>query len=135
MVGTLALISRLLEQMLRRGEMEDQLSVLEISVLGQIDRGNELPSGVARALHIDPARVTRITDRLVALGYLDRQTDSADRRRCVLRLTPAGETRVAEGRTDLSRAMNSVLDGLRAEDRSALMHHLETVRQLIDGRH
>lgn len=132
--GTLVLLARALDGELRHMPAAIQLNLAELSVLGQVSRGNTLPSAIARAMRLDPARVTRIGDRLVRLGYLERCEDSDDRRRCRLRLTPSGEERLVQGRHDLSAAMSSLLDGLSLEDRAALTHSLEAVRQTLDAR-
>lgn len=132
--GTLVLLSRALDVELRRRQGAEPLTVAELNVLGQVSRGNALPSVIARAMRLDPARVTRLADRLVALGYLARSEDAADRRRCLLHLTASGEERLLRGKHDLSDAMASLLDGLSLEDRTAFTHSLEAVRELLDGR-
>src|SRR5947209_19062295 len=89
---------RLLEQQTRSELNEEPLTLTEMGVLGQIERGQTLPSMIARALALDPARVTRITDHLFALGYVQREADPEDRRRCPLRLTAEGTERLERGR-------------------------------------
>jgi MarR family transcriptional regulator for hemolysin len=125
MVGTLTRLSRTLDQRLRHASADD-LSIIELSVLGQIERGIDLPSAVARVLQLDPARVTRITDRLVMLGYIEREADLGDRRRCHLRLTDAG-------RAELSTAVAELLAGLSDEERTGLMRGLESIRRVLDA--
>jgi MarR family transcriptional regulator for hemolysin len=132
MVGTLTRLSRTLDQRLRHASADD-LSIIELSVLGQIERGIDLPSAVARVLQLDPARVTRITDRLVMLGYIEREADVGDRRRCHLRLTDAGAKRVAAGRAELSTAVAELLAGLSDEERTGLMRGLESIRRVLDA--
>lgn len=134
MVGSLFLLARTLDQRLRQEEAEDQLTVAEITVLAQVNRGNDLPSGIARSMRIDPGRVTRLTDRLVALSYLLRDSDPADRRRCVLRLTEAGATRLEQGKADISTAMMSILKGLPEGERAGLTRGLESARLLVDAK-
>lgn len=131
--GTLILFRRLLDQQLRQDRDEQPLSMAELNVLGQIDRGNGLPSAIARAMALDPPRVTRITDHLVALGYVTRAEDAADRRRCVLQLTNAGRDRVEAGRAQIAAIVTSLLDGLSPAEREGLVRGLQAVRNLMDA--
>ncbi|MGH2442115.1 MAG: MarR family winged helix-turn-helix transcriptional regulator [Chloroflexota bacterium] len=130
--GTIMLLSRMLEQNVRLLSPEDQMSIGEVSVLAHVSRGNVTPSGIARAMRLDPGRVTRLTDRLVALGYLWREEDASDRRRCLLHVTPTGETRLERGRVDLTAAVTELLDGLSMEDRRQLEQGLTAMRQVVD---
>jgi len=132
--GTLILLSRMIETDLRRDDPGDGLGLPEIGVLGQIARGVAMPSGVARALHIDPGRVTRITDRLVLLGLLEREDDPEDRRRCLLRLTSSGCTRMMQARADVAESMERILEGLSEEERLGLTVGLEAARRIVESR-
>jgi DNA-binding MarR family transcriptional regulator len=127
--GTLLLLVRALEQQLRAAGGVNALTVTDLGVLGQIDRGVDLPSQVARAMRLDPARVTHVTDRLVAHGYVDRAIDPNDRRCWRLQLTHTGKQRLAEGRTDLMAGMERLLDGLSEAERVGLMEGLEGTRR------
>jgi DNA-binding MarR family transcriptional regulator len=130
MAGTTLQLGRALDQCCRRAD--DQLGVVDLSVLRQLERGNDLPSRVARALRLDPGRVTRIIDQLVPMGYVQRETDTVDRRRCRLRLTPAGKHRLELGRRDLTEAMNGLLSALTEGQRDELRRGLDAVRLVLD---
>jgi DNA-binding MarR family transcriptional regulator len=129
---TFVRLVRALEHQVRRAHEGGDLSLSELSVLGQIDRGNTLPSTLARTLDLDPARVTRITDRLFDLGYIGRAADPEDRRRCRLRLTEAGALRLEEGRVAFGQAMSRLMSGLTAEEESALQIGTEGLRRVLD---
>jgi DNA-binding MarR family transcriptional regulator len=111
---------RLLEQQTRCDPNDEPLTLTEVGVLGQIDRGRTLPSTIARMLALDPARVTRITDHLFALGYVQREADPDDRRRCPLRLTEAGGERLERGRLLFGNTMAEILEGLTEEELAGL---------------
>lgn len=111
---------RLLEQQQRHDAGSEPLTLTEMGVLGQIDRGQALPSTIARALALDPARVTRITDHLYGLGYVQREADPDDRRRCPLSITESGAERLERGRFHFSEAMTTILRGLTEEERIGL---------------
>jgi len=132
MASTLLLLMRALDQQLRHDAPGDQLSLSELTVLRQVELGNDLPSSIARARRLDAGRVTRITDRLVALGYLERVLDASDRRRCRLRLTEPGRARLDDARVEISGWMASLLQGLSAEERTSLARGLEAVRRALD---
>jgi len=127
--GTLLLAVRTLEQKLRVTSGSNALSLTDIAVLGQIEHGVDLPSQVARALRLDPARVTHVTDRLVEYGYIERGIDPKDRRCWRLQLTSTGHVRLAEGKEDLMVAVDQVLEGLSGEERSGLLVGLEGLRR------
>ena len=65
-------------------------TALQIVVHGA-DHGEETGAAtLARALHLTPAAVTKVVDRLVALGHVVREAYPGDRRRSLLVPTPAG---------------------------------------------
>jgi len=131
--GTIVLLARALDQQLRLSAGPDAPAFADLSVLRQIERGVDLPSQVARALRLDPARVTHITDRLVAQGYIERTVDDADRRRWRLRLTTSGCARLKAGQDHLAASMDHLLTGLSDDERTGFLRGLEGVRRVLDG--
>jgi DNA-binding MarR family transcriptional regulator len=129
--GVLVRLTRMLDQHLRALEREDGLSLAEMGVLGEISRGTHLPSAIARAARLDPARVTRVVERLVTLGLVTREAGTRDRRQSLLALTPAGATRLEQGRTDLREAMAVLLDALTPQQRTALAVALDGVQAVL----
>jgi len=69
---------------------------------------------------VEPDKVTRAVDRLVALGYVQRAQDRRDRRRVVLSLTPSGRKvyKHVEGAT--RRIELLLLNALSPEERKAI---------------
>ena len=132
LVGTLILLVRSLEQQLRQAPGADTLAISDLGVLGQIDRGIDCPSHLARSLRLDPARVTHLTDRLVTLGYVTRASDPADRRRWLLSLTPSGAARLADGRVQTLAAVDAMLADLTEEERGALTLGVSSIRRVLD---
>ena len=131
--GTLTRLVRVLDQATRDLDQPDHLGISELSILGQVDRGNDLPSGIARTLRLDPARVTRLSDRLVTLNLLRREQDTEDRRRCHLVLTPEGDGRLETGRRALVDVVERVLDRLSPNEREGLLSGLEAARSVLDS--
>jgi DNA-binding MarR family transcriptional regulator len=120
---------RALDQAVRGAGAYDPLSLAELGVLGQISRGNSAPTSIARSMSLDPARVTHLTDKLVSLGYLTRDGDPIDRRRCLLGLTREGEGRLHVGRAQLESAMERLLTGMSPEELAGLAGGLEGARR------
>jgi len=131
LTGTVIRLVRLLDSRMSQ-VIGCELGLTEVMTLGLIDRGIDLGSTIARSLQIDPARVTRIVERLVAQGYVVRGEDSMDRRRCPLSLTPSGQTLLSLARAALGDAMNSILEQLPPADRASLVGGLQSVRPVLE---
>lgn len=67
---------------------------------------------MARQLNMDAGAVTRMVDRVVAKGLIERERSDSDRRVVHLRLTAAGETAVAGVPHVLAAVNNDFLRGL-----------------------
>ncbi|MEH0842896.1 MarR family transcriptional regulator [Micromonospora sp. CPCC 205711] len=67
---------------------------------------------------------SRLCDRLVAAGMLEREPGRADRREISLHLTPEAHRLLAELRQDRRRRLTEVLAGMAGEDRAALLRGL-----------
>jgi DNA-binding MarR family transcriptional regulator len=130
MAGTLLLLVRSLAHDFRQSE--DDMDLADLSVLRQIERGRDLPSAVARALRIDPGRVSRIVDRLEKDGYVARRQDPDDRRCWHLHLTAGGAERLARGKDEIRVAMSALLQGLSDDELAALETGLESVRRELE---
>ena len=118
-VGVLAHLVRELDQRLRAARRADGVNLTELSVLSCVEAGNDAPGCIARAMRLDAARMTRVTGRLVALGYLQREADADDRRRWRIHLTWLGAERLAMGRADVDVALRQVAAGLSTRDQRA----------------
>jgi DNA-binding MarR family transcriptional regulator len=104
----------------------------EVTVLGSIDRGIDLASKIAHSLQLDPPRVTRIVERLVSRGLVTRGSDSSDRRRCPLALTPSGASILGTARTALTNSMRLIIDELPSGTQDQLVDSLEHVRLILE---
>jgi DNA-binding MarR family transcriptional regulator len=67
----------------------------------------------------------------VTAGLAQRQLSSTDRRARLISVTPAGQRKVAEARTIVSRIYADVLETLPARERQAFVDGLE---RLVGGR-
>lgn len=131
MLGTMLRFVRVVNRRFRESGCPD-LTLSDLSVLAQIERGVDLPSVIADTLFLDRPRVSRISDQLVAQGYLVRSVDPEDRRRSRLSLTESGRDLLREGRHHVVSATDSVLGPLSTEERARLTESLASVRPLLE---
>jgi DNA-binding MarR family transcriptional regulator len=99
-----------------------------IAVLGRF--GPLSANGVAFRTYMDKVRVSRAVQRLLDRGLIERATDTADRRRSILRLSPEGaaiRAEVAPLALDIEKRLLAVLSD---EDR----HDLDRILKLLDAR-
>jgi DNA-binding MarR family transcriptional regulator len=85
---------------------------------------------LATAIGYDKSRLIALLDELVHDGLVVREQDPADRRNRQVRLTPAGETRLAAVRADIRAMEADLLDGLTAGEQRAL---IKMLTDLADG--
>ena len=131
LAGGLLRFARILDQQVRTARPEDGLNLAELSVLGAVAAGHDTPSMIARAVHLDPARITHIGDRLVSLGYLRRELDQVDRRRWRMHLTDTGRRRADAGRSDVDTSMRRLLVGLTPDEVDGMLRALEGIRRVV----
>jgi DNA-binding MarR family transcriptional regulator len=88
-----------LHRRLRKERPDTGLSLTRLSVLGRLDRdGPATASAIAEVERIQPQSMTRVVAELERRGLIDRRPDTIDRRRVLLRISPAGERLIAEDR-------------------------------------
>ncbi|MGH2409250.1 MAG: MarR family winged helix-turn-helix transcriptional regulator [Chloroflexota bacterium] len=129
-VGAMLRLLRAVDQQIRVASPA-ALSLAELSVLSQVRQGQTLPSQIARALAIDPARVTHLVSRLVAAGALTRTLDPSDRRCWRLGVTDTGTALIESGRGSMQAALEYLLACLTEEERTALSAGLAGVRRVL----
>ncbi len=75
---------------------------------------------LSRAIGVDPRNAVPVVDHLQRRGLIKRTRDPADRRRHAIALTDEGRTAVAELRRSAEAIEREMLQGLTADERSAL---------------
>ncbi|KJY20274.1 MULTISPECIES: MarR family winged helix-turn-helix transcriptional regulator [Streptomyces] len=121
-VAEMSELIELLEVVWERGR--DTASVAPVSsaqarVLFLVEANDQLNlRELGRLLEAAPPSVTRLCDRLQAVGFLERHPGADDRREVLLRLTPAGRTyleRLRDRRQEvLAEAMAAMPEASRA---------------------
>lgn len=104
--------------------VEPSVTMPQWRVIVLASQGGCNVSTIATDLEVHPSNATRICDRLVRLGLVERQQAQHDRRQVIVRLTAAGEgfhdTAMALRRSAVSEAMST----MSREDRESLARAL-----------
>jgi DNA-binding MarR family transcriptional regulator len=88
---------------------------------------------VARKVQLSPATVSRVLDRLVASGLVERQRRSRDRRRVCLTLTDSGWERFENLPTPLQERFVERLLALGEDERQSLLLALRRITELMEA--
>ncbi|CAM3258806.1 MarR family transcriptional regulator [Mycobacterium intermedium] len=106
--------------------VDDSVTVPQLRVLVMIDtRGPLNLAAVAEALEVNPSNASRICDRLIKAGLLDRQEAVNDRRHIVLSLTSAGRRLVNKVIKHRRAAVTRILRDMAPKDRELLKTALD----------
>src|SRR5439155_11372602 len=98
---------------------EADLSHVELAALTALDDRDHRMGDLAARIGLSESSATRLVDRLVAGGFVERRTSAADRRTVTAGLTPSGKRtmkKVHAGRRDfLKEILATLRPGERAE--------------------
>ena len=117
---------------LREGLMDSNFPLAEARVLYELDaRGETTAKALSQDLSLDPGYLSRILRDLGSQGLVDKHPAPDDRRKNILRLSPAGSQEFA-GLEMLSRAANGkLLAPLSEADQIRLVAAMEQIRNLL----
>jgi DNA-binding MarR family transcriptional regulator len=116
---------------LRSIDMPDGVSLPQFRLLAVLaDLGPTRSGRLARALGLEPSTVTRLADRLVASGHIERSGDPAHRGAVTLRLTPRAQELVRRVAAWRRRELAGIVAQLSPGDHEAAVRAL---RQLVDA--
>jgi DNA-binding MarR family transcriptional regulator len=120
--------------------LSERLSASQLRVLLAVDAAGEVTATqLSQALDVLPSSVTRLCDRLVAAGHVERSRRAGDRRVQVVRLTRTGSALLAQLEQHRTRSLRRVLSAMPETDRAALLRGLNAfavaARGGGDGRH
>lgn len=126
-------ISSLLEQTLRpHGLNETEYRTL-MMLFSQSD-GVAHPGDLCAAAAQSPANMTRVADGLCARGLITRVASEQDRRRAILRITPAGEALARELLPQTAADIRSLFEPMLPGERLMLLEQLQSLLARIDDR-
>jgi DNA-binding MarR family transcriptional regulator len=108
------------------------ISPLHFDIMRLVKEENTLRiTDIGERLQIARAQMTHLIDKLVELGMVERQTDSADRRVTNIVLTAKGDTFLEEHGGNIWKATKELLSGLSDEELNDLLSSLERLREIL----
>ena len=109
------------------GPVLDQVSLAQFRVLVLLAEHGPTRSGqLAEYLEVHPSTFTRMADRLVAGGWVERQEAPGNRREVHVALTASGAQIVSQVIERRREALEQILDPLTAAQREVILSGLET---------
>lgn len=129
----LALLGQRAMRRLRAAHAEHGLSPRQFQVLGVLrDQGAMTQGELGGVMDVDPSILVTLLNPLEAEGSLSRERDLADRRRHVVKLTPAGEQRLISSALAQREAEDDFFAGLTAVQREQLRESLLALRDRLE---
>jgi DNA-binding MarR family transcriptional regulator len=89
-------------------------------------RGPQSAQHLAAELRVAPSTATRMSDRLVAKGLIEREPSPEDRREVRLGVTSAGAEIVRDVSRRRRRELQTIVSAMPARERAALVRALES---------
>jgi MarR family transcriptional repressor of emrRAB len=124
-------ISAILEQSLRpHGLNETDFRTL-MMLFSQPD-GLAHPSDLCAFVSQSPANMTRVADGLYERGLITRVASEEDRRRTILRITPAGEALALALLPQMTAQTRALFEQITAAERQALLSRLRALIVQVD---
>ena len=87
---------------------------------------------LAQRLSVTAATVTAAVNRLVRKGYVERVPSQEDRRKVLLHLTKSGRKAVRAHDLFHARMIDSILDGMDADEEAALLRSVRRIKEFFD---
>lgn len=110
-------------------QLDPAISSTQLRALMVLDgSGGSNLSALAAAVGVSTSAASRLVDRLVAMGLVDRQVPAHSRREVLLELTPAGRRVVRDHEHARQRVFATALADLAEADLRALLQGLDAVR-------
>lgn len=126
----LARVARMSSQALGGALEALRMTGHEFAILHRLEQGGSVHAReLSRTLRLHPSNLVALLDQLQADGLIARRRDPSDRRRQIIKLTPAGTKRLRLATAAAAEAEQELLSPLSAEERRQLHSYLE---QLAD---
>lgn len=133
LMGAIEGVRRLSNQLSRVLQDELGVSVYQVGILAAIDDGARHLHEVADATGQQVSGASRLVERLVNDGALERSADPADRRAVVLGLTAAGEQLLADARQLIGRTINRAVERMPPDEARQLLPVMASFLAAADG--
>lgn len=110
------------------------VSLAQMRLMFALSDSGPVPSStLARTLGVSPSSVTRMIDRLVRAGLVDRAANAGNRSMVTLSLTDAGGQLVCEVLSWRHAEWERLLAGVSAEDRAVAARVLGAIHDAVAG--
>jgi MarR family 2-MHQ and catechol resistance regulon transcriptional repressor len=96
--------------------------------LARADGGQLSMSALAGQVALTTGGITRLLDRMITAGYVERRTSTTDRRVALASLTPAGREKIEEAAAVHARDLREVFAPFGPEERRSLDGFLDRLR-------
>jgi DNA-binding MarR family transcriptional regulator len=107
------------------------LPAADINVLANLaDGAGRTVGALAAATATRPSTLTSLLDRLTRRGYVERQTDPADRRSFVVRLTPDGQAAAARAAGAIAELERQALATVTPRQRAGFHAVIDALTQV-----
>ncbi len=128
----LALLGQDAMRRLRAAHTAHGLTPRQFQLLGLLhDAGGTGQRELGQTMGVDPSILVTMLNPLEADGLVSRDRDPTDRRRHLVRLTPAGEEQFEAAARAQEEAEDSLFAGLRTEQRAQLRALLVALRDTL----
>lgn len=127
-------VTRAVDQYSRQLAQNHGLTGPQAMIMKEVQREAGLTMGeLARRVSLSQATVTDVAKRLEARGLLERSRDEQDRRRVIIRLTPAGQQLLEQPLPLLQESFVSRLGELQEWEQTQLLASLQRVARMMDA--
>ena len=107
-------------------EVDDSITIPQFRLLVALHGSGRLKlSALAEVLGVNPSTATRMVDRLIAAGLVDRQVNPTSRREVLLGLTDVGARTVVKVTRQRRKNIARIVDRMAPDRTSALVRTLE----------
>lgn len=120
-------LSRPVHQQLRLEMNPNQFWIMGATIA----RGRMSMSEISELMYVSKQQATQLVDKMIAQGYLVRQSDDRDRRKVYVIPTKAGWALAERGRAIVANALQEKLSKLNREDCDRLSRALDTINEIL----
>jgi DNA-binding MarR family transcriptional regulator len=106
-----------------------QLRVVQIVA----ETGTSTGGAIARRMHVAPATITAMIDKLERAGHVARQRSDADRRQTIIALTDRGRDALKRAPDALQQRFASEFEALADWEQAMIVAVLERVATMLDA--
>ena len=108
----------------------DVITPGQYTVLAHLRVGSRTLRELAESEHVQAPSMTRIVNALTEQGFVSRSPDPEDGRQIQIAITPAGETVLAEARSQRTAWLAQRVAGLSEEDRLVLSRAAHIMQEM-----